>query len=242
MKWRTKLLLAAGVAVISAAGWWAWEAWRLPSAAEIRERLFTERALKGRGVWVPLWAISPRLQTAVVVWEDPKFFHHSGLDLAEIGRASWTNLRAGSYRRGASTITQQVARNLFLDSEKTLRRKLREVILARRMERALSKDEILVVYLNIAEWGEGIVGAEESSRRYFGKSAADLEWAEAALLAGILPNPRERNPCSNPARAQQARYVVLAKLLRSRNISQDEFDAAAAAPCCPCFEPPALGQ
>lgn len=242
MKWRKKSLLAAGLVVLAAAGWWAWEAWRLPSAAEIRERLFSERALKGRGTWVPLWAVSPRLQTAVVVWEDPKFFHHSGIDLVEIGRASWTNLRAGSYRRGASTITQQVARNLFLDSEKTLRRKLREVILARRMERALSKDEILMVYLNIAEWGEGIVGAEESSRRYFGKSAADLDWAEAALLAGILPNPRERNPCSNPARARQARDVVLEKLLSSGNISQEDFEAAAAAPCCACFEPPAPGR
>jgi membrane peptidoglycan carboxypeptidase len=185
---------------------------------------------------VPLWAISTNLQTAVVLWEDPAFYHHSGLDYSEIVRATLINLRAGSYRRGASTITQQVAKNLFLGPEKTLHRKVREAILARRLERALTKDDILTLYLNVAEWGDGIVGAEVASRRYFGKSAADLDWAEAALLAGILPNPREWNPCKDPARAVQARHAVLTKLLSTQSIRQQEFRIADAAPRGGCHD------
>jgi penicillin-binding protein 1A len=127
-----------------------------------------------------------------------------------------------------------VAKNVFLGPEKTIRRKAREMILARRMERALSKDEILTLYLNIAEWGDGIVGAEAASRRYFGKPASDLNWAEAALLAGILPNPRAWNPCKNPARAKEARRAVLTKLFSIESITQQEFDAADAAPSSGC--------
>lgn len=235
MKWWTKLALAAGVVILLAGAWLAWEAQQLPRSEEIRARLFAGNVPKGQATWVPLWAISPKLQTAVLMWEDPSFFHHGGFDFAEIARASVENLRAGRYRRGASTITQQVARNLFLGPEKTLRRKVREAILARRLERALSKEEILVIYLNIAEWGDGIAGAEAASRRYFSKPAADLNWAEAALLAGILPNPRHRNPCQNPGEATRARHAVLTKLLRSENITPEEFQEANATPCCGCY-------
>jgi membrane peptidoglycan carboxypeptidase len=161
-----------------------------------------------------------------VLWEDPAFYHHSGLDYPEIARAAWTDLHTASYRRGASTITQQVAKNIFLGPEKTLRRKVREAILAERLERALPKDEILTVYLKIAGWGDGIVGAEAASQRYFGKSASDLNWAEAAQLAAILPSPRLWNPCKNPARAKEARREALAKLLSSQSLSQQEFEAA----------------
>ncbi len=185
---------------------------------------------------MPLWAISPKLQSAVVLWEDPSFFHHSGLDYSEIARAAWIDLRAGSYKRGASTNTQQVAKNIFLGPEKSLRRKVREAILAGRLERALSKEDILTVYLNIAEWGDGIVGAEAASARYFGKSASDLNWAEAAMLAGILPNPREWNPCKNPDRARQARHAVLIKLLSIESLSQEEFAVADAAPTGGCHD------
>jgi len=206
----------------------------LPGTEEIRDKLFTERAPKGSGTWLPLWAISPKLRQAVVTWEDPAFFHHSGLDYAEIFRAAWMDMKSGSYRRGASTITQQVAKNQFLSSEKTLSRKLREAILARRIEAALSKEEILTVYLNIAEWGDRIAGAEAASGRYFGKSASELNWAEAATLAGILPNPREWNPCRNPDRAQHARRSVLEKLLSMNEIPQNEFHEAMAAPKAEC--------
>jgi monofunctional biosynthetic peptidoglycan transglycosylase len=234
-KWKKPAILVAAPMLI-AAGWLAWEARTLPRTHEIRGQLFTQRAPLGESTWVPLWHISSQLQTAVVVWEDPTFFHHGGLSYPEMARAAWINLRAGSYRRGASTITQQVARNLFLGPEKTLGRKLREAILARRLERALSKDEILTLYLNIAEWGDGIVGAEAASRRYFGKPASELDWAEAALLAGILPNPRQWNPCKSPARARQARHAVLSKLLESEILTSQEFAVADAAPCCGCYD------
>ena len=241
MRWRAKLAVIVASAALFATAWLAWEAWNLPGTDEIRGQLFLQHNPRGQGTWVPLWAISANLQTAVVVWEDPTFFHHAGLSFPEITRAALINLRAGSYRRGASTITQQVAKNLFLGPEKTLHRKVREAILASRLERALSKDEILTLYLNIAEWGDGIVGAEAASRHYFDKSAADLDWAEAALLAGILPNPRQWNPCKDPARANQARHAVLTKLLSSQSLSQQEFEDADAASRGGChdFAPPA---
>ena len=234
MRWWAKSAVVVASVTVVATAWLAYVTWDLPSTDEIRARLFLEQAPKGQGTWLPLWAISSKLQTAVVLWEDPAFFHHSGLDYAEIARAAWIDLRAGSYRRGASTITQQVAKNLFLTSEKTMSRKVREAILAGRIERALSKEEILTVYLNIAEWGDGIVGAEAASRRYFGKPASELTWAEAALLAGILPNPRQWNPCTNPARAVQARHSVLIKLLDNHDLSQQEFEIADAAPSGRC--------
>lgn len=228
------------VAAVSAAafivGWVAWEASRLPSSDAIRDELFQHRALLGEGTWMPLQAMSHPLQTAVVAWEDPTFFAHAGLNYREIGRAALINLRAGRYERGASTITQQVAKNLFVGPDKNLRRKLREAILARRIERALTKDEILTVYLNIAEWGDGIVGAESASWRYFDKAAADLDWAEAALLAGILPNPREWNPCDDPGQARQERHAVLIELRAAGLIGADDFrvaDAMRVAACQP---------
>jgi membrane peptidoglycan carboxypeptidase len=136
------------------------------------------------------------------------------------------NLREGRYARGASTITQQVVRNRLLGLEKTLRRKVRELILARRLERVMTKDQILTVYLDVAEWGDGIAGTEAASRRYVGKSAARLDWPEAALLAGILPSPRTRNPCVNATGAREARHSVLAKLLEYGHLTQDEFRRA----------------
>jgi len=228
-KWKKPAILVAAP-VLLFTGWLGWETHDLPQTDEIRGQLFTQRPPLGQGTWVPLWAISPQLQTAVVTWEDPAFFHHSGLNYPEIARAAWIDLRTASYRRGASTITQQVAKNIFLSPEKTITRKVREAILAGRLERALSKEEILTVYLNIAEWGDGIVGAEAASQRYFGKPASDVSWAEAALLAGILPSPRDWNPCKDPQRAVQARHAVLTKLLGAESISQREFGDADAAP------------
>jgi len=185
--------------------------------------------------WRPWRELPDDLKMAVIAAEDQKFADHWGFDVAAIRAALSHNERGGSLR-GASTLSQQVAKNLFLGPEKTLRRKLREAILARRLERVLTKDEILTVYLNVAEWGEGIAGAEAAARRYFGKSAADLNWSEAALLAGILPNPRKWNPCRNPARARQARHAVLIELLATRQLQPGEFLAADSAPIGHCTD------
>jgi monofunctional biosynthetic peptidoglycan transglycosylase len=209
-----------------------WESRDLPSTSELRDQLWTHYKAKGHATWVPLWAISPKLQAAVVVWEDARFYFHRGFDYPDIWRAFLEDLRVGAYRRGGSTITQQVAKNLFLSPEKTLRRKLREAVLTWRLERALSKDEILEIYLNVAEWGDGITGAEAASRSYFSKSAEELTWAEAALLAAILPNPHRFSPFRAPQEAKRLRQVVLMKLAQNEDMTWEEFRQAIAASCC----------
>jgi monofunctional biosynthetic peptidoglycan transglycosylase len=210
----------------------------LPPVETLPERLAAWRTASPHAVWTPLWALSPRLQTAVVVWEDPGFYHHSGLSFEGIRRAALENWRRGGYARGGSTITQQVVKNLFLTREKTFRRKFDEAVLAWRLERSLSKEKILELYLNIVEWGssesrEGIFGAEAASRFYFGRSAAELTWAEAALLAGMLPNPRLFDPRRHPVEAYLNRRRVLTKLLGEGAITPDEFTLAEASPLLP---------
>lgn len=232
MKRFRKALLAAGCVLVLAAGAFYWLSRGLPGTNSLRKQLWTHYVPKGRSAWVPLWAISAKLQTAVVVWEDPFFYDHHGFSFDEMWAAFQQDVRTRSYDRGGSTITQQVAKNLFLTPEKTMRRKLREAILTRRLEQALSKDEILEVYLNIAEWGDGIEGAEAASRHYFHKPAADLTWAEAALLAGILPNPHRFNPATAPAQALRHRQRVLMKLLLDEDLTREEFREAITAPCC----------
>ena len=143
--------------------------------------------------WVPLDRISPWLIRSVVNSEDARFFEHDGIDEKQTRIALTTALEDGHLGRGASTITQQLAKNLWLGEERTLWRKLREMFLARRLER-LGKGRILELYLNVVEWGDGIYGADAAARVWFGKSAALLLPEEAALLTAMLPAPRKRNP------------------------------------------------
>jgi membrane peptidoglycan carboxypeptidase len=182
----TVLLMLAGL---------AYELLRLPSAEELRVSVTTRYPEQARKGWLPIRAISPRLKEAVVAWEDPTFYHHSGFSYRATWQALKVDVREGNYARGGSTISQQVAKNLFLTREKTLRRKFDDAVVAHRLEKVLSKDEILEVYLNTAEWGEGIYGAGAAAEHYFHKRAADVDWAEAALLAALLQNPRAYAPC-----------------------------------------------
>jgi monofunctional biosynthetic peptidoglycan transglycosylase len=231
---RWGLGLAVGVAGgVLLLGGLAWRETRdLPRESELRQRLWTRYRPQAEWTWLPMWSISPKLQTAVVAWEDPRFYHHHGFDYGEIAAAAETDLEAGAYRRGGSTLTQQVAKNLFLTPEKSWRRKFREAVLARRLERAFTKDQILEIYLNTADWGDGISGAEAASQVYFGHSAESLSWAEAALLAGILANPHRFSPLRNPEEARQLRQRVLAQLVENDEISFQEFREAMQAPCC----------
>jgi monofunctional biosynthetic peptidoglycan transglycosylase len=235
---------AACVALLVGVAWW--ETRDLPSTANLRAHLWDRFKPKGHSTWVPLWAISPKLQDAVVVWEDPMFYQHRGINFAETSRAFLEDVRAREYRRGGSTITQQVAKNLYLTPEKSLRRKLREAVLAYRLEHALTKDEILEIYLNVAEWGDGIAGAEAASRYYFFKSAEELTWADAALLAAILPSPVRFNPFENPQQALLRRQTVLRKLLENGDIKAGEFRQASATPwrghSLPFLPVPSAGQ
>lgn len=159
-------------------------------------------------VWIPLERIAPALQAAVVMSEDGQFCRHGGVD--------WAALQdvldeAGGPSRGASTITMQVAKNLFLWPSRSVIRKGLEIPVALALDLVWSKRRILEVYLNIAEWGEGVFGAEAAARRHFGKSAAQLSAREAALLARALPNPLQR-VAGKPSRRHQG----LARLLQTR--------------------------
>jgi monofunctional biosynthetic peptidoglycan transglycosylase len=144
--------------------------------------------------WVPLSRISPHLPRAVIAAEDASFFIHEGFDWEGIRDAALANLEAGEMKRGGSTITQQLAKNLYLSSERSLFRKAREALITRSLERHLTKERILELYLNVAEWGRGVYGAEAAARHHFGKSADALTADEAAWLAAILPSPQRYDP------------------------------------------------
>lgn len=140
--------------------------------------------------WIPISKISSNLQRAVIVAEDDQFFGHQGFDMGAIKKAIEINMKRGKFSRGGSTITQQLARNLYLSPRKSLWRKFREFLIAFKLERELPKERILELYLNVVEFGDGIYGAEAASRHYFNKSAANLTRYESAFLAAILPRPR----------------------------------------------------
>jgi len=167
--------------------------------------------------------LSPLLQRMVVIGEDSRFRTHHGVDPAEIADALGLERRKGvagtlaemwrrrDRLRGASTITQQLAKNLYLSSSRSPLRKLKEAVTAFRLELALSKDRILELYLNVAEWGPGIWGADAASRAYFGVPAARLGEPEAAALAATLPSPLSSNPVFRPARMSARRDLILAR-------------------------------
>ncbi|MFO0734055.1 MAG: monofunctional biosynthetic peptidoglycan transglycosylase, partial [Nitrospiraceae bacterium] len=160
-------------------------------------------------VWVPLSKISPYLQRAVVAAEDASFFAHEGFDWEGIKDAALYNLEVGEFKRGGSTITQQLAKNLYLSSERSLLRKAREALITRSLEQHLTKQQILELYLNVAEWGQGVFGAEAAARHHFDKPAKELTLEEAALLAAILPSPRRYDPI-RPTRylARRQQHII----------------------------------
>lgn len=163
--------------------------------------------------YIPLKMISKELRKAVVISEDDLFFQHSGINMNEVKKAFEENLEKKRFARGASTITMQLARNAFLFKKKTITRKLKEIIIAKRIEKYLDKRTILEYYLNVIEWGPNIYGAEAAAYYYFDKSASKLNLAEASLLAAILPNPIYYNPFTNlrGARRKQSRVLKLMK-------------------------------
>jgi len=140
--------------------------------------------------WVPYGRISNELKRAIIVAEDAKFTEHDGFDWEGIQRALEKNARRGRIVAGGSTITQQLAKNLFLSGERTLLRKAQEAILASMLEASMSKRRIFEIYLNVVEWGENVFGAEAAARHYFGISASALDSVQAARLAAMLPRPR----------------------------------------------------
>ena len=171
---------------------------------------------------------------AVIATEDANFYNHPGVDIEGIARALWINVRGGEIIAGGSTITQQVARNLLLEPEqrlqRTLQRKLRESILAIRLQNTYTKDEILTLYLNQTYFGNLAYGLEGAARAYFAKAAAELSLAECALLAGIIANPALYDPLSDPAAAQvrqenSLRLMVNAGYISAVAAEQAQHDA-----------------
>jgi monofunctional biosynthetic peptidoglycan transglycosylase len=162
--------------------------------------------------WVPYSRISPNLRRAVLAAEDSAFWQHDGIDIEQIRVAVKQALERGDVPRGASTITQQLAKNLYLSPSRDPLRKLRELVITRRLEAELSKQRIFEIYLNVVEWGDGVWGAEAAARRYFGVSAASLSRQQAALLAGALINPRLYNPGRPPSRLLRRQRIILARM------------------------------
>jgi penicillin-binding protein 1A len=177
---------------------------------------------------VPLSSISPNLVHALIAIEDQRFYDHHGFDVIRIGSAALANLRQRRAVQGGSTITQQLARQSFLKPEKTLRRKLQELILAGRIEHQFSKPQILDLYLNKVYFGDGLYGAEAAARGYFGRHASELSVAEAATLAGLVKSPSTYAPTVNVERATARRNVVLQAMLESGVIDRATWQSARA--------------
>ncbi|HHY69784.1 MAG TPA: transglycosylase domain-containing protein [Bacillota bacterium] len=174
--------------------------------------------------------IPDTLKKAVVAVEDKRFYSHNGIELVSIMRALFTNLRAGKVVEGGSTITQQLAKNLFLTPERTVERKLKEAVYSLKLEMRCSKKEILEMYLNVIYFGHGTYGCEMASMFYFGKSAKDLDLAEAALLAGIIKGPEIYSPYHNLDLADKRRTLVLDLMVQQGYIDQHLADQAKSEP------------
>ncbi|AOI90980.1 penicillin-binding protein 1A [Burkholderia pseudomultivorans] len=170
------------------------------------------------------------LKKAILAIEDARFYDHGGVDLTGIVRAGFVALTNGHASQGASTITMQVARNFFLSSEKTYTRKIYEMLLAYRIERALTKDQILEVYMNQIYLGQRAYGFASAARVYFGKDLKDITLAEAAMLAGLPKAPSAYNPVVNPKRAKVRQEYILQRMLELNFITREQYDEAVAQP------------
>ncbi len=199
---------------------------RKSERAPVIRMLGTDGAvLYERGVaydYMPIDLLPKHVVDAVVATEDHRFFDHWGLDPIGFGRAMLTNLRAGRYAQGGSTLTQQLAKNLFLNSDRRLSRKAEELYLAFWLELRLSKKDILELYLNRVYFGGGAYGIEGAARRYFNKSARDLTVIEAAVLGGVLKAPSKFSPLSSPPLARARARVVVQKMLKAGYLSDDQ--------------------
>ena len=165
-----------------------------------------------RHTWIPYRSVSPNLRRAVLVTEDAAFFDHDGIDLDEIKASLERNWEEGQFLRGGSTITQQLAKNLYLSPSRNPIRKLTELMIARRLEAALTKQRIFELYLNLIEWGDGVFGCEAAARAYFRSSCSSLSMEDAALLAGAIINPRVHNPAKPTRRLLRRQQIILKKM------------------------------
>lgn len=233
-----RLLLACGLLWALVGGFylaWAWtfdlgKVGRIPESSLVIDRngeVYTRLAGENRRT-VPFAEVSPYFVRALVAREDSRFFDHFGVDPVGIARAALRNLSAGGVRQGGSTLTQQLARNSFPLGGQNIHRKILEAALALRMEAVLSKEEILTHYMNRIYFGSGLFGIETASRAYFGKPAAELDLAEAALLAGLVRSPNRLSPFRDPQGATEQRNIVIRQMESLGLVSAEEADKARA--------------
>jgi penicillin-binding protein 1A len=185
---------------------------------------------KEQRIDVPLARVSPNLIDAMIAIEDQRFYDHNGVDVVRVAGAALSNIREGRRAQGGSTITQQLARQSFLTPDKTIRRKLTEVVVAARLEEQFTKDEILELYLNKVYFGDGLYGVEAAALGYFGKPASEVSVAEAALLAGLVKSPSTYAPTVSTERATARRDLVLRAMLDTKAIDKAAYDKALATP------------
>jgi monofunctional biosynthetic peptidoglycan transglycosylase len=244
------LVLVAAVATLAALDVQRFDvdalATRVPERTALMLQREREARARGRRYavdrrWVPYARIAPTLRRAVLVAEDDRFFLHGGLDWEEIRASARRNLESRRIVRGGSTITQQLAKNLFLGDRRTLDRKLREVLLAARLERALSKRRILELYLNLIEWGDGVYGAEAASRHAFGVGAAEIDTRQAVLLAAVIVNPRRYHPAEPSRRIEQRARTIARRLWRRGALSEEEYRLAIGEPAPPAADDQPVG-
>lgn len=188
-----------------------------PSSTAFMELRGREARLRGKPPrrvqrWIAYGRISPHLKRAVLVAEDAAFWQHEGVDYDELQKSIELDWTRGQLLRGASTITQQLAKNLYLSPSRNPIRKLRELVIARRLEADLTKMRILELYLNVIEWGDGIYGVDAAAREYFGTSASGLNAESSALLAGAIINPRVLNPARPTPRLLRRQQIILRRM------------------------------
>ena len=197
---------------------------------ESREAEWQRTGLKDKKIqqkWVPLGQVSQNLIKAVLIGEDDKFWHHEGFDYQAIERAIEKNIMAKKFKMGGSTISQQLAKNLYLSPSKNPVRKIKEAILTWRLEKTLSKRRILELYVNVAEWGDGIFGIGQAARHYYGVSAAKLTARQASKLAAILPNPILYSPKGSSSYVRNRSNIIYA-IMRKRGIVVPDYRAVMA--------------
>ncbi|MDE2509548.1 MAG: transglycosylase domain-containing protein, partial [Elusimicrobia bacterium] len=196
---------------------------------DVKGNVIAELSIEKRAL-LPLSKIPVDLQSAVIAVEDDAFMRHWGISPKGMVRSAIRNFIARRVVQGASTITQQLAKQIFLKPERKISRKIREVLLALEIERNFSKQEILQLYLNQVYFGEGAYGAQSAARNYFGKEVSELSLADCALLAGLVRAPRANSPFFNPENARRRRAVVLQRMYEEKMITAVERDAANAQP------------
>ncbi len=217
-KWaKITILVILGVAILYQV-WIVFSIFRYRSSNPSNTALMDQRASQARAkgeevkrvqTWVPYDRISPSLVRAVLAGEDSRFFDHAGFDWEEMRKAIEEDWNRGEFHRGASTITQQLAKNLFLSTSKNPLRKLHEALITKEMEWILGKRRILEIYLNVIEWGDGVYGAEAAARTYFNTSAAALSADQAAFLSAIIPSPNGAfNPATHRRRVERRKNLI----------------------------------